>query len=93
MSAALDDLLQRAGALIRRIEDARAALGRGVTHDLTRAEAEVAALCDLALRVRPEERPRAVAALERLDGEIAAVTTVLATAREALPPQPEANSE
>lgn len=93
MSAALDALLVRAATLERRIADARAALARGVIHDLSRADAEVAALCELAQQVAPDERPRAVAVLERLDGAIAAVTTVLATAREALPPQPEADSE
>lgn len=93
MSAALDDLLTRAATLGRRLDDARAACGRGVVHDLSRIDAEVAALCDLAGRVAPRERARAAAALERLDDGIAAVTTVLATAREVLPPQPEADSE
>lgn len=93
MSAALDDLMTRAAALARRLDDARAACGRGVVHDLARADAEVAALCDLALRVTAAERPRAIALLERLDAGIADVTTVLAIARDALPPQPETDSE
>ncbi len=92
MSAALDDLLVRTGALVRRIEDARAALDRGVVHDLANADAEVAALCDLAQRVDAGERPRARAALERLDAEIADVTHVLELARDALPPQPETDA-
>lgn len=93
MSLALDDLLVRAAALLRRLEDARAACERGVVHDLSRTDAEVAALCDLAARLPVEERPRAIALLERLDAEIAAVTTVLATAREALPPQSETDGK
>lgn len=93
MSAALDDMMTRTAALARRLEDARAACARGVLHDLARVDAEVTALCDLALRVNDEERPRAIALLERLDAGIATVTTVLATARETLPPQPETDSE
>lgn len=76
-----EDFLTRIAALRRRLEAAAAALERDVVHDLSRVPDEVAALCDLALRLEPGQRARAAEALAALDEDLAAATQQLGARR------------